>query len=412
MKILTKDTIKPYLIEKQIFPANAQLTVIDLHEETENIEGYVNLIFRVIDQNSGQSVVVKHVLPFMRAAFEWGEVRPMLMERLRTEIAVLTFMGTLYEDITPEIFLFDETAGVIVMEDLSDLELLRFEMTNGHPFPGVGQRIGTFLALLFFYTSDLLMSDKKYLDIKHFFYNEESKRLQDLLFKDNMLINPEKALEPGARETQKRILANPEIKKVLASMEETYLNKNECLIHNDLHSANVMVGGDKVKIIDTEFSGYGPKAVDLGRFTSSLLINYLSWTWYTDCPMETRLSMQAHCLELIAELFDSYATTMRKLWDLHRDHSYLLMLINCENVLKDTFYDTLRYAAVSLVTRVSSDAAQTCDIRRISDSEALAALQSRAMDMAEYMLTYTETLNSLDEFLEFIRCCAAIERQS
>ncbi|MDO4287706.1 MAG: phosphotransferase [Eubacterium sp.] len=411
MEILNKDTIKPYLIEKHIFPADASLTVIDLHEAAENIEGYVNLIFKVTDDASGHSVVVKHILPYMRAALEWGEVRPMLMERLRTEITVLTFMGTLYPGITPEIFLFDETAGVIVMEDLSHLELLRFEMTAGKTFPGVGKTIGAFLAKLFFYTSDLLMSDKKYIDVKHFFYNEESKRLQDLLFTDNMLTNPDKALEPSARETQKRILANPLIKKTLADMEQVYLNKNECLIHNDLHSANVMVGGGKIKIIDTEFSGYGPKAVDMGRFTGSLIINYLSWNWYTEAPKEKRMAMQAHCLELIAEVFESYAKTLRALWQEHRDHSYLLMLIDCESVLKDTFHDTLRYAAISTITRVSSDAAQTCDIRRIKGSEALGALQSRAMDMAEYLLVCTETITSLDEFLEFLRCCAGIERQ-
>ena len=411
MEILNKETIKPYLIEKKIFPEGARLSVVDLHEEAENIEGYVNLIFKVSEDLTGRSVVVKHVLPYMRAAIEWGEVRPMLMERLRTEITVLTFMGSLYDQITPEIYLFDENAGVIVMEDLSDLELLRFEMTAGKTFPGVGKKLGTFLALLFFYTSDLLLSDKKYLDIKHFFYNEESKRLHDLLFKDNLLVNPDKALEPGAKATQARVLANPLVKETMAALETTYLNKNECLIHNDLHAANVMVDAHSVKIIDTEFSGYGPKAVDLGRFTGSLIINYLSWNWFTGAPREKRMAMQAHCLELIAELFESYAATLRRLWQEHRAHSYLLMLIDCESVLKDTFLDTLRYAGISVITRVSSDAAQTCDIRRIQDSEALGALQCRALDMAEYLLTCTETLTSLEAFLEFIRCCAAIERQ-
>ena len=130
MEPLNRDTIKDYLIQKKIFPENALLNVIDLHEEIQNIEGYVNLIFAVRDLNTNCSVVVKQLLSYIRAFKEAdGGDHPVLMERLRTEIAVLTFMGTLYEDIAPDIYLFDEAAGVIVMEDLMDLELLRFELT-------------------------------------------------------------------------------------------------------------------------------------------------------------------------------------------------------------------------------------------------------------------------------------------
>ena len=67
MEPLNRDTIKTYLIQKKIFPENALLNVIDLHEEIQNIEGYVNLIFAVRDLNTNCSVVVKQLLPYIRA---------------------------------------------------------------------------------------------------------------------------------------------------------------------------------------------------------------------------------------------------------------------------------------------------------------------------------------------------------
>ena len=67
MEPLNRDTIKDYLIQKKIFPENALLNVIDLHEEIQNIEGYVNLIFAVRDLNTNCSVVVKQLLPYIRA---------------------------------------------------------------------------------------------------------------------------------------------------------------------------------------------------------------------------------------------------------------------------------------------------------------------------------------------------------
>ena len=65
MEPLNRDTIKAYLIQKKIFPENALLNVIDLHEEIQNIEGYVNLIFAVRDLNTNCSVVVKQLLPYI-----------------------------------------------------------------------------------------------------------------------------------------------------------------------------------------------------------------------------------------------------------------------------------------------------------------------------------------------------------
>lgn len=411
MEPLNRETIKDYLIQKKIFPENALLSVIDLHEEVENIEGYVNLIFAVRDLNTNCSVVVKQLLPYIRAFKEAdGSDHPVLMERLRTEIAVLTFMGTLYEDITPEIYLFDEAAGVIVMEDLMDLELLRFELTAGITYPDVGKKMGIFLALLFFHTSDLLMTGRRLEGVKHFFYNDESKRLYDIFFVSNALICAEKPLEPEAEETRHRILDNEKIQTLMHGLSYKYLNNDECLLHNDLHSSNIMVGPGKVKIIDTEFSGYGPKAIDIGRLTGSMIINYVSWLGYKGMAREKRMAMQAYDLDFMADLYHSFNRTMEKLWEENREVSYRLKVLNCKDVCDDIFQDALQYAVISLVTRISSDIALTCDLKRMKKSD-LGFIQKRSLEIAEYTLLMTDTFHNIDEFNEFLRCCAAIERQ-
>ena len=411
MEPLNRDTIKAYLIQKKIFPENALLNVIDLHEEIQNIEGYVNLIFAVRDLNTNCSVVVKQLLPYIRAFKEAdGGDHPVLMERLRTEIAVLTFMGTLYEDIAPDIYLFDEAAGVIVMEDLMDLELLRFELTAGVTYPDVGKKMGIFLALLFFHTSDLLMTGRKLEGVKHFFYNDESKRLYDLLFVNNVLLCAEKPLEPEAEETRQRILSNEKIRARVHALGYKYLNNDECLIHNDLHSSNIMVGPGKVKIIDTEFSGYGPKAIDSGRLTGSMIINYVSWLGYTALPEDKRLAMQSYDLDFMADMYHSFECTMEKLWAENQRVSYRLKVLSCQDVCDSIFQDALQYAVISLITRISSDMALTCDLKRIEKRE-LGFIQKRSLEIAEYTLLMTDTFHNIDEFNTFLRCCAGIGQQ-
>lgn len=412
MEPLNKKTLPNYLIEKGIFPEGAILNVIDLHEETENIEGYVNLIFAVKDLNANCSVVVKQLLPYIRAFRDAdGEDHPVLMERLRTEIAVLTFMGTLNNDIAPDIYLFDETAGVIVMEDLMALELLRFELTAGITYPEVGKKLGVFLAMLYFHTSDLQMTGRRLDGVKHFFYNEESKRLYDILFVSNLLLDPEKPLEPGAEETRKRILQNHKLRTTIGHLGYKYLNNDDCLIHNDFHSSNIMVGPQKVKIIDTEFSGYGAKAVDLGRLTGSMLINYLSWLGRSDIDEAKGKAMQEYDLNFIADLYNSFEETLQKLWNENRAQSYRLKTLNYKDAYNEILVDALQYAAISLITRVSSDMAKTCDIKRIKDSKALGFVQKRSLEIAEYTLLMPDTFKNIQDFNAFIRCCAAIEKQ-
>ena len=355
--------------------------------------------------------MVKQLLPYIRAFKEAdGGDHPVLMERLRTEIAVLTFMGTLYEDIAPDIYLFDEAAGVIVMEDLMDLELLRFELTAGVTYPDVGKKMGIFLALLFFHTSDLLMTGRKLEGVKHFFYNDESKRLYDLLFVNNVLLCAEKPLEPEAADTRPRIRSSEKIRARGHALGYKYLTKDARLIPNDLHSSNIMVGPGKVKIIDTEFSGYGPKAIDIGRLTGSMIINYVSWLGYKALPEDKRLAMQAYDLDFMADMYHSFECTMEKLWAENQRVSYRLKVLSCQDVCDSIFQDALQYAVISLITRISSDMALTCDLKRIEKRE-LGFIQKRSLEIAEYTLLMTDTFHNIDEFNAFLRCCAGIGQQ-
>ncbi|MCG2729435.1 MAG: methylthioribose kinase, partial [Acetobacterium sp.] len=66
---LTVAGVADYLKEKEIFSADANLTVVDLHAVKESIEGFVNLIYHVYDQ-SGKSVIMKQMLSMPRFRIE------------------------------------------------------------------------------------------------------------------------------------------------------------------------------------------------------------------------------------------------------------------------------------------------------------------------------------------------------
>lgn len=409
---LSLDTVRHYMETHHFFPENHQLQVVDLHKEITAIEGYVNRIYRVIDTDSGQSVILKQVLPYIRAARESaGDHHPVLMTRLKTEIAVLTFMNTLCPGITPEIYYFDEASGLIVMEDLSHLTLLRFGLTDGCTYPDIGQKIGRFLALLYFHTSDLHLTTHCFEQCRTFFKNDESKRLYDLLFINNPLIASACPLEKEAQSVQQQTARNSHLWTVIRQLGYHYSTCNECLIHNDLHASNIMVDHERVVIIDTEFSGYGPKGMDLGRFTGSLMINYLSLCFRDDLPEKDRIGLQTYLINTLFEMYAAYRDQLRQLWQQYQSESWQLKQCTADTIYDATFKDACLYAVLSLTTRITSDHVRTCDLMKITDKQCLGNLQKRALQMAEYTLLHPDSFKTIDDFISFLRCMADITQQ-
>lgn len=191
---LTPDGVASYLREREIFPKDANLTVVDLHAVKESIEGYVNLIYHVYDDD-GKSVILKQMLSFPRFRIE--EEKNNVVEegdwtldigRMRSEIATLIFWNSVYHRICPEIYLFDEPNRIIVMEDLMKLSLLRFDLCRMVKHPLLPKKIGTFFARNLFFSSNLHLTNYKKTEVERFFTNPEYKALSAFIFEDNIAV--------------------------------------------------------------------------------------------------------------------------------------------------------------------------------------------------------------------------------
>ena len=266
---LTPEGVAAYLKEKDLFPEDAHLTVIDLHAVKESIEGFVNLIYHVYDDN-GKSVILKQMLEFPRYRIEdeknntveeddAGEDGGWTLDlgRMRSEIAVLIFWNTVCPGICPEMYHFDEANRIIVMEDLMALSLLRFELSRMVKHPHFPEKIGTFFARNLFYSSNLHLTRYKKSEVERFFENPEYDALAPSVFEDNIAISMKREMAPGTETKRKELFDNPKIHAEISCLRENFLANKECLIHTDLHSSNIMINQDDVRIIDGEFGGLG-----------------------------------------------------------------------------------------------------------------------------------------------------------
>ena len=392
MDLMNKTDVLKYLVERNFFPQNAAFKCVDILEETKS-EGYCNKLFQVIDENTNKSVVVKQVMPYMLVVKQaTGDIRPFSMERIKTEISVLVFFDRLQKGIVPEIYLADFENGIIVMEDLCHLKLMRFEMTDGKVFYEAGKKIGAFLAALYFFTSRHVLSKEEQFVLSQYFDSTESGRLNVFLSDEECtLLNLTKKMEPEVMPIRKRIAENAEIRRIVKGLSDKFSDK-ECLAHNDLHSSNIMIDDDEVRIIDTEFSGFSTPYIDLGRMASSFVVNYLSWLGTPEIEIGKRREMQAYNLAMLRDMFNAYKNVLAALWQAYD------VKASFEETALTIFKDALAYAVTIAILRVSSDIAQSCEIKRIRNREDLAHVQQCAYEVAEYVLTHLDQFRSIDDF--------------
>jgi 5-methylthioribose kinase len=66
------------------------------------------------------------------------------------------------------------------------------------------------------------------------------------------------------------------------------MERQQALLHGDLHTGSLMCTDDTTYVIDAEFAFCGPIAFDVGKMTANLLIAYFaSWGLETpDTPRE------------------------------------------------------------------------------------------------------------------------------
>lgn len=358
---LSKDQVEGYLKSRNIYDHSAVLTVKDLHAEKESIDGYVNQIYHIRDQK-GKSVILKQIVNYPRFRAEeekkYGESKDMGSvtfdtARMRNEIAVLIFWNTIDPGICPDVYLFDEAHSVIVMEDLIDLSLLRYDNCRMIKHKTVGDDLGRFFGKNLFYSSDLHLTNYKKKELELFFKNPEYDALADSVFHTSIIANEEREMVPGAEKLRRRVIANPGVQAELKRLENMFYHYGECLIHTDLHASNVMVGHGKTKIIDTEFAGFGPIAQDVGRICASLVLNYLSWYGDDNYTEGEKAVFRDYLLTTMEALYKAFDTTFKEMVAEHSSDSYILQNLNVTDYCKTHIRDSISYTVLNVASRTA-----------------------------------------------------------
>lgn len=389
--LLDTEEAKRYVVDRIHYFENS-----DNLEAFEIGDGNINYVFKVIDQKTGRSIVLKQADKFLRSSG-----RPLDVYRNKIEAEILQWEGELAKGYVPEVYNYDETMCVLAMEDISDYKNMRKELMQGKTFPHFPQWISDFLASTLLPTTDLVFERHEKKKKVRLFTNIE---LCDIT-EDLVLTEPyedykhRNIIYPGNEKFVEEFLyKDTALRAEVAKLRNTFMNNAQALLHGDLHSGSIFINNKGLKVIDPEFAFYGPMGYDIGNVIGNM---FFSWA-YAYYGKKTADYFLNWIEDSIAQTF---ILTMKKLeekydqivsFSLYRENGFKT------SYLKSVQADTLGYAGTEIIRRVVGDS-KVIEVTSIEDKALRVNLERALIKMGIYLIKNRNEICSGNEITEQFR---------
>jgi len=247
---------------------------MDLFGEDENLisreigDGNINYVYRILSKDRSSSIVVKQADKKLRSSG-----RNLDRDRIRIEAEALILEGELAPGMVPKIYLYDEIMNCIIMEDLSEYQIMREALLDGKICKNFAEKISDFLVNTMIPTTDLVKSpmEKKKM-VKNFINPELCDISERLVFTDPYTDIEENTFQEDNKVfVESTLYKDEKLHTEVLKLKNEFMTNAQALIHGDLHTGSIFVKDDEIKIIDSEFAFYGPIGYDIGNVIANLI---------------------------------------------------------------------------------------------------------------------------------------------
>lgn len=397
-KLLTAETAITYIKEKtDIFSKTDMLVAKKISGDRQSADGYCNILIVIKSITTLKSVVLKQILPYVRALKEKGVFLPLSLKRVNAEVNYIELLNKVIPEGVPKIYLWDEGDSILIMEDLSSMNLLRTELINMKKFPELPRQLGAFLGKSTFYTSELFLNYNEKIALEDLFNSENTENLfEQLIFDGVILADKTRTIYLKLQKDLDEFCATSAIIKEVKELKDIFVNKKQCLNHTDLHSSNIFVDENKMKVFDSEFARYGPISFDLGRLIGSILLNYASLIGMKEIVEDKKTDYQDYLLEMIKEIYNEFEKNFTALKEKNANGE-------CNNYhVNFLLEETIGFAACVSMTRIYDDAL-SFDFKRIKDIEERTKGQRLVIKLAKQMLLKRKEFNTIEDVVKEIK---------
>jgi len=381
-------------------------------------DGNLNLVF-IVSSPLG-SVIVKQALPYVRLV---GDSWPLPLKRSFFEYHALVRQAGRDPGTVPEVYHFDETQAIIVMEFFTPHKILRHSLIAGEKHPGLAEVLGLFCARTLFRGSDLCMDTaKRKADVALFAESVELCDITETLVFSDPYFNAER--NHHTRQLDRLVAelrADIDLKVESQHLKSKFCNNAETLLHGDFHTGSVMVSESETKVIDPEFALYGPMGFDTGMLLGNFWMAYFAQPGHADTP-GGRAAYQGWILGVVEEIWAVFSAEFSRLWreersgilyqqTLFEDQGHRLASEQAlAHRLQHIWQDTLGFAGVEMIRRTLS-LAHIAENDTIENEELRADCEARGLRLGRQLVVNRCRLHSMATVNDLARIIAKEAKQ-
>ncbi|MEO2077329.1 MAG: S-methyl-5-thioribose kinase [Bacillus sp. (in: firmicutes)] len=380
---LTEATAINLALDLNIFTEKADLTCKEIGD------GNLNLVFHLVDQESGKSVIIKQALPYAKVV---GESWPLTLKRATIEAEALKIFGQIAPNYVPKVYYTDEVLAVTVMEDLSHLLIARTGFIRGETYPLISKHLGEYLAKTIFFTSDYALTPAvKKAQVQKFINPELCKITEDLIFTDPFYDAETNEFEAGLKPEVEELWRDEELKFHVNVLKRTFLTEAESLLHGDLHTGSVFADNIETKVIDPEFAYYGPAGFDIGQVFANLLFQVI-------VNVPKRDLFLTH-VETVWNVFEEQYT---QLWNTENKEPLAKTPSFLQFQLAKFFKDSIGFAGCELIRRTIG-LAHVADLDGIADEGSKLAAKRLTLKLGKVLVKQRKEIKDLTAFIRTVK---------
>lgn len=399
--LMNDEDVKEYAKEKlDIFAKDAELTSKEIGD------GNLNYVFRVKEEKTGKSVIIKQA---------GGEARissdiKLSTDRTRIEADILKKQGELAPGLVPEVYLYDPIMCSCAMEDLHNYTIMRTALMNHKKFPHFADQISTFMVNTLLGTTDVCMEHKaKKEQVKNYINPELCEISEDLVYTEpfNDLAKRNNVFEPIADFVKKELYEDTKLHLEAAKCKFEFMNNAQSLIHGDLHTGSIFINDESTKVFDPEFAFYGPMGYDIGNVVANMFFAWNNGKATIEDQTEND-DFTSWIEESVETMIDMFITKYNAYYDEHVV-DYMAKTPGFKQWYLDTILrDTAAVAGFELVRRIVG-LANVKDITSIADTDKRIKAEKICILTAKDFILNRESFKTGKDFVNALKKASDIK---
>ena len=358
-------------------------------------DGNLNYVFRVWDERSGRSIIVKQAGEHLRIS----DKMTLTTDRGRIEASILKLQGALCPGLVPEVYLYDGVMCAMIMEDMIGHTMMRTGLIHHEIYPKFPEQISTFLVNSLLMTTDIVMDHQKRKALVREFTNPELCDItENLVFGEPLLdYNGRNDVFPPVRDfVEREIYGDEELRAEVARLKFRFMNHAQSLIHGDLHTGSVFINKDHTFVFDPEFAFFGPMGYDIGNVIANLFFAWANGNATIDAPAE-RARFCGWCMCAILEIVDLFKEKFCRLYDEQVTEPLARSEEFKQSYLADIMADTAGYAGTECIRRIVG-MAHNKDITVIEDMAKRASAEKILLTFAKDLILHQRQFQTAGDY--------------